>query len=224
MFNLLYKEITMNEDFDLNLKKYLFRFNCPSSDKLGDFYLDILSESEYKQINQHLSDCSHCKEELKALEHFNKVTKRFYPNQKKTMSFKERIIEYSQKITTWICQPQSQASILRGGEQIKPTFYEIEPVNKNEEKLKLFFGYLKIESGFSIQIQFLPTESQINSIKNGLLEIWQDDHIKMMMSFTDIFSFNFNLNNSSPIILRINNNIQKLFQLRIIFNEQSKQL
>jgi hypothetical protein len=46
------------------LTAVFYRFDCPDSDELGDYYLENLSSQQAKQIAEHVSECPHCTREL----------------------------------------------------------------------------------------------------------------------------------------------------------------
>lgn len=58
------------QQVDDMLMNTLFRWDCPTSQQLGDYHLGILDETIAAQITDHLSYCVRCREELAELEAF----------------------------------------------------------------------------------------------------------------------------------------------------------
>lgn len=52
------------------LQDRLYRFDCPSSQELGDFHLDYLTSREKAKIRKHLASCPNCTAELEQLRAF----------------------------------------------------------------------------------------------------------------------------------------------------------
>ncbi len=48
----------------------LYRHQCPSSEQLGEFYLELLSETATVAVQDHLTACPHCQQELQSLKRF----------------------------------------------------------------------------------------------------------------------------------------------------------
>jgi hypothetical protein len=53
-----------------NLRKQLFRVNCPTPVELGDYHLGLLPASQVLVIAQHVRECPLCRREVAELENF----------------------------------------------------------------------------------------------------------------------------------------------------------
>jgi hypothetical protein len=53
--------------FELNLRRLLYRFDCPSPDILRDYYWTDLPPAQHHAIDRHLAHCPHCTAELRDL-------------------------------------------------------------------------------------------------------------------------------------------------------------
>lgn len=56
--------------FEHYLRRTLYRFNCPTTDTLRDYYWGYLPANEYQQVASHLKTCPHCAAELDYLAEF----------------------------------------------------------------------------------------------------------------------------------------------------------
>lgn len=56
----------MNDEtrFELNLRRRLYRFDCPSPDTLRDYYWTELPPAQHRAIDGHLAHCPQCTAEL----------------------------------------------------------------------------------------------------------------------------------------------------------------
>lgn len=57
------------EEHDL-LTRLLYRAVCPSTEVLGEYHLDILSNEETRDVRLHLAECPHCTRELAQLQDY----------------------------------------------------------------------------------------------------------------------------------------------------------
>jgi hypothetical protein len=54
-------------NLERQLARKLYRVDCPDSQELGDYYLELTPGDRRQQIRQHLEVCPHCQEELASL-------------------------------------------------------------------------------------------------------------------------------------------------------------
>lgn len=72
-----------NDNFELQLKRSLYRHDCPEPLTLGDFQLALLDDAPAAVVARHLTRCPHCRQELDQLAEFlepslvEKVTGKF---------------------------------------------------------------------------------------------------------------------------------------------------
>ena len=59
-------------DLERQLARKLYRVDCPESQELGDYYLDLTSGDQRQQIRLHLEICPHCQQELASLAQYLK--------------------------------------------------------------------------------------------------------------------------------------------------------
>lgn len=64
--------------FEHRLCRALYRFNCPTTDTLRDYYWGYLPADEHQQVALHLKTCPHCAAELEYLDEFV-ATERAHP-------------------------------------------------------------------------------------------------------------------------------------------------
>lgn len=58
------------DDFEHELRRSLFRFDCPDAHKLGEYQLDLLEEAQRVQVAAHALECDECRAELQTLRGF----------------------------------------------------------------------------------------------------------------------------------------------------------
>jgi hypothetical protein len=58
------------EDFEHELRRVLYRFDCPDAQVLGEYQLDLLDVGERTRVAAHALDCEECHEELETLRAF----------------------------------------------------------------------------------------------------------------------------------------------------------
>ena len=58
------------EDFERELRRSLYRFDCPDAQTLGDYHLELLEPSERTRIAAHAVGCNECRDELQTLRAF----------------------------------------------------------------------------------------------------------------------------------------------------------
>src|SRR5215475_2277599 len=58
------------EEFEFELRRVLYRFDCPDAQVLGDYQLDLLDASERVRVAAHARDCEECSDELRTLRAF----------------------------------------------------------------------------------------------------------------------------------------------------------
>ena len=60
----------MNDSFDRQLRRHLFRFDCPESEVLAEYHSGSLENELREKIAAHLENCVRCREELEAFREF----------------------------------------------------------------------------------------------------------------------------------------------------------
>jgi hypothetical protein len=58
------------EDFERELRRSLYRFDCPDAQTLGDYQLELLEPDERTRVAVHAVDCDECRDELQTLRAF----------------------------------------------------------------------------------------------------------------------------------------------------------
>lgn len=58
------------EDFERELRRSLYRFDCPDAQTLGDYQLQLLAPEDQTRIAAHAVDCDECSDELQTLRAF----------------------------------------------------------------------------------------------------------------------------------------------------------
>lgn len=58
------------EDFERELRRSLFRFDCPGAQLLGEYQLDLLDEADRVRVAAHADSCDECHAELQTLRGF----------------------------------------------------------------------------------------------------------------------------------------------------------
>ena len=58
------------EDFERELRRSLYRFDCPNAQTLGDYQLELLEPAARTRIAAHAVECDDCRDELQTLRAF----------------------------------------------------------------------------------------------------------------------------------------------------------
>src|ERR1051326_5308348 len=58
------------EDFERELRRPLYRFDCPNAQTLGDYQLELLEPAARTRIAAHAVECDDCRDELQTLRAF----------------------------------------------------------------------------------------------------------------------------------------------------------
>ncbi len=58
------------EHFERELRRSLYRFDCPDAHTLGEYQLDVLDEVQRTRIAAHAAECDECRAELQTLRAF----------------------------------------------------------------------------------------------------------------------------------------------------------
>jgi hypothetical protein len=58
------------EQFERELHRILYRFDCPDAQTLGDYQLDMLDTGERTRVAAHAVDCDECRDDLRTLRQF----------------------------------------------------------------------------------------------------------------------------------------------------------
>jgi hypothetical protein len=58
------------EDFERELRRTLYRFDCPDAQTLGDYQLELIEPIERTRIAAHAVECDECRDELQTLRAF----------------------------------------------------------------------------------------------------------------------------------------------------------
>ena len=207
----------MENNFDKCLKERLYRFNCPSADELGDFYLEILPDAIQKRIKEHLEFCFHCRNELRVLEEFDQAEDNEISSETAMLAVKELFIKISRHIQTVIYNPQPGLSALRGEDRRRHLHYKLEPETAGDEKLDMYLGFEELESGYTIQVQCLPFESGSGILHDALVEIWQEGDLVDTAVINNYFNFRFQLQDLSPLVIRITNETKLIYTFQVRF-------
>jgi putative zinc finger protein len=56
--------------FESELRRSLYRFDCPDAHTLGEYQLDVLDERQRTQVAAHAAECDECRGELQTLRTF----------------------------------------------------------------------------------------------------------------------------------------------------------
>ena len=59
-----------HEELERELRRALYRFDCPDAHTLGEYQLDLLDPQERTRIAAHAADCDECRIELQTLRSF----------------------------------------------------------------------------------------------------------------------------------------------------------
>ncbi len=58
------------EEVERELRRTLYRFDCPDAHTLGEYHLDLLEEQDRVQVAGHAAECDECRTELQTLRSF----------------------------------------------------------------------------------------------------------------------------------------------------------
>src|SRR5262245_19268329 len=56
--------------FERRAQRRLYRWDCPSSQLLGDYHLGLVTPGDERTVRRHLAQCARCAEELEELRRF----------------------------------------------------------------------------------------------------------------------------------------------------------
>lgn len=207
----------MDTRFERLLLKRFYRFDCPSPDDLGDFFMDLLPVSKKKEIHKHLEYCLFCREELKVLEELLKVKDK--PEIEKTphLSLKKLLKKAGDCINQIIQIQPVPLGALRGLHQDLPCRGEVESIDGKPKKLELYWGIEKQEKSNQIQVQCLSEDDEGLSLVNSLVEVWQENNLIATTTIDTFYTFRFNAGELLPMIIRITNKNKILYKFKVLF-------
>ena len=120
--------MTINQAFERQLTKMLYRADCPPAIELGDYQLGLLDKMRVAFVRQHVVECPHCSQELAMLDGYLTVLAPQLPKSPDVPSLMARATE---RVKVWVGQllpsasPDTPNLALRGEDNgTEPQIYE----------------------------------------------------------------------------------------------------
>ena len=175
------------------LHRKLFRFECPSSQQLGEYELDLLETSERDSIAAHTEGCPRCQAELKTLQQFMALDPIPVPEQPDIPQSRPR---KPLRPSVWYAVPAQGMTqyALRGDEAFGPLMFEVNGVT-------IFLLGEEVEGVLWLVGRLVTLD--LLMWKDALVELSQDDKVITVASVDESISFRCRLQNQSPCDLTI---------------------
>lgn len=193
------EEVRSARRFESKLKSALFRWDCPTPQQLGDYHLQLVSQADAAQIKTHVVHCIYCQAELRELIGFlaqdQPVTSA--PKTEKTNWGLPRFGEILAQLLSPL--PQTSAVGLRGADD--------GPKMLQADDITIFIETEQENDQFLLKGQLAA--DQLDEWYGAMVQVVQVDAIQAVTVIDDEGTFQFALNNSDPINIRIANSSGK---------------
>jgi hypothetical protein len=200
-------------DIDEKLKAEMFRFDCPSPLELGEYQLNLVPREEKQKIENHLTSCPYCREEL---DYSKQVIKTPFKAGKqdslrdiptcKVIPFKQEIIYHDDTAIPL----EAVRSDGPGSENRKITI----KVDKHRS-LVMFYTITGENTHYVFNGQFVPDTRMENKIIGALIEVWQEENIRTTAVVDDLCAFFFTLKELTPLVIRVSHKEGTLLSIKL---------
>jgi hypothetical protein len=104
----------------VELKRSLFRFDCPEAHTLGEYQLDLLEPEQRRSVAAHVVDCDACSVELQTLRSFLALP----------TSIADSPLEYARRLVATLFRPAPGLAYggLRGASEATTRVFQVEDV------------------------------------------------------------------------------------------------
>lgn len=184
------------------LRFQLIRNNCPPPQALSDYHFEILEPIKVTYIQDHLSQCSCCQEELDQLVQFLN-TEETLPS--KAIEERRGILS---KLSDIIAQfiPPNPELVYRGGHGLagRPIFRGDSPDSLDFEAdgVRIMVELRKTDKGYALQGQLLPDDDLGIDWSRAMVEVLSDDAILSVAAIDEVHMFYCELPEKSVLQLR----------------------
>jgi hypothetical protein len=176
------------DSFEKRLTELLHRWDCPTSDELGDYYLGFADAEMQNVITQHLDTCVRCRQEVDLLKTF--------------LDSKDTGIQPS-SMFAWSTMPLLTVEEQHGlglhalrGDTPEPMQIQL------KDDLVLYVMLEKQVTTNLLQGEFSGT-SAIDQLERALVEVWQDDMLVATSFIDELGMFSCELPQMKTTVLRI---------------------
>lgn len=185
--------------FESKLKSALFRWDCPTPQQLGDYQLQLISPITAAEIKTHLAHCVHCQTELEELTAFLAQGQEIVPKPK-TKKQQWRGARLGDIIAQLMPQvPQLSAAGLRGDSR--------GPQMLQANGITIFIETEKRLDHFLIKSQLAA--DTLDEWYSALVQVYQETNLVAVTTVDEEGAFQFQLDDSAPINIRIENSSGK---------------
>lgn len=193
------KQVALARQFESKLKSALFRWDCPTPQELGDYHFQLIDPTTATGITDHLTHCVHCQAELKELIDFLKQSPPITSESKieKLLRGMPRPGDIIARLLPPI--PNRATAGLRGDSQ--------GPRILQADGMTLFIETEKQNNHFLIKGQLAADE--LEAWYGALIQVVQEADLITVTSVDDEGGFQFQLDKTEPIKLRIENSSGK---------------
>jgi hypothetical protein len=192
--------MTSEDSFEKRLTELLHRWDCPTPDALGDYYLGLADAENQSVITLHLESCIRCRQELDTLKAF--------------LDSKDTGIQPA-SIFAWSTMPLPTVGEQHGlglaalrGETPEPMQIQL------KDDLVLYVMLEKRVTTFLLQGEFSGTPA-IEQLERALVEVWQDDLLVATTFVDDLGMFSCELPQTKTTVLRIKPVSQPVIMCRL---------
>lgn len=176
------------DSFDRHLIEYLHRWDCPTPDALGDFYLDLADAETRSVITQHIELCIRCRQELETL--------KVFLDSKDTGMLPFSTPAWSTRSMPSVGEQQGLGLAALRGDTPEPMQIRL------ENELVLYVMLEKRVTTYLLQGEFSGPQA-VEMLDRALVEIWQDDLLVATTFIDDLGMFSCELPQTKTTVLRI---------------------
>jgi len=192
--------------FETHLKARLYRWDCPTSDILADYDMNLLSESEHKRIAKHVETCPHCQSEIRDLRNFLNDDSLPEIQTRAVMQPRKSPMRSIAKISK-----QAPATALRGK--------TAGPIMAQTDSGIMLFLEIHSEATQTILVGQIVSEGEQNW-EGALVKVFQVQQIQSIAKVGDMGDFRCKIADTSPIMLEISTeNQQTIIVENLVFDE-----
>ncbi len=200
------ERFTQAETFETALKKRLYRWDCPSSDTLADYDMNLLTASEHHRVTKHLETCPYCQSEIQDLRTF--LNDERQPQAYATSATTNPKTRYE---SIAHINRQAPSTALRG--KISG------PIMAQTDSGITLFLEIQSEATQTALVGQIVAEYQ-QDWEGALVKVFQDGQMQGAGKVSDMGDFRCKLADTTPITLEISaENKQTIIVENLVFND-----
>jgi hypothetical protein len=173
---------------DALVSQHLFRWDCPTSQQLGDFQVGMLDQAAQIRIAQHLRLCVYCQKEIGELQAFLDIPRPTSTTPKMLTKVVKRINELIGELTTPVLAP-----VLRGT--------DIGPLMFKAADITIFLQLQITQKRYTLVGQIL--DDQQDRWRGALVKVYQFNAMESVGIVDDTMNFQCNLSQTGVSDVRI---------------------